>query len=391
MPRKRPAGLPSKKQILDFIATSDQPAGHSEIAGADDSGTVWGVPEQWHAETAAPRLKILERGRRGALGIGDRVLARTEERGAGLIAHPMKKLAKSAELVLGVIRQEGERCWLTPVEKKERGELPVSELKEAEHGDLVLCEISGRPPRVTVRVDAVLGDPFAPRSFTLIAIHKHGLRHEFRQEAIDEATRVSKLPLGEREDLTHLPIVAIDPADARDHDDAIWAAADDDPGNSGGWKAIVAMADVSYYVRPGSELDREARARGNSVYFPDRVVPMLPEELSADICSLKQGKVRAAMACHLKIARDGALKSWRFNRAKICVAANIAYEDAQAAIDAAGEERIEVSSPTCDMPEIEGPVPAQLVATALKPLWACWRALLAARNKREPLELDIPE
>jgi ribonuclease R len=233
----------------------------------------------------------------------------------------------------------------------------------------------------------VLGDPFAPRSFSLIAIHKHGLRHEFSQAAIDEAHRVSALPLGEREDLTHLPIVAIDPEDARDHDDAIWAEAD----GEGGWNAIVAIADVSFYVRPGSELDKEARARGNSVYFPDRVVPMLPEELSADICSLKEGEVRAAMACHLKIGKDGELKSWRFTRAKICVAANIAYEDAQAAIDAAGEERVEVSSPTCSMPPVEGRVPSEIVEKALKPLWACWRALFAARKKRDPLELDLPE
>ena len=440
MPRKRPAGLPSRKQILDFIATSDQPAGKREIARAfglggqdkiqlkallkdmadeglidsapgrafhkaggvpkvavlrvveaDDSGNIFAVPEQWHADGPPPRLRVLERGRRGALGIGDRILARTEERGQGYAAHPMKKLMRSAELVLGVVRKEGERFWLTPVEKKERRELVISDLKDAEAGDLVLCEVSGRPPRVTARVDAVLGDPFAPRSFSLIAIHKHGLRHEFRQEAIDEAHRVSQQKLGEREDLTHLPIVAIDPADARDHDDAIWAAPDDDEDNKGGWKAIVAIADVSFYVRPGSELDREARARGNSVYFPDRVVPMLPEELSADICSLKEGQVRAAMACHMKIAKDGTLKIWRFTRAKICVAANIAYEDAQAAIDAAGEDKTEVSSPTCSMPEVEGAVPEELVRTALQPLWGAWRALLSARNKREPLELDIPE
>jgi ribonuclease R len=440
MARKRTPGLPSRKQILDFIATSDQPAGKREIARAfglggqdkiqlkallkdmadeglidsapgrafhksggvpkvtvlrvveaDDSGNIFAVPEQWHGEGPPPRLRVLERGRRGALGIGDRILARTEERGQGYAAHPMKKLMRSAQLVLGVVRKEGERFWLTPVEKKERRELAISDLKDAEPGDLVLCEVSGRPPRVTARVDAVLGDPFAPRSFSLIAIHKHGLRHEFRQEAIDEAHRVAKLLLGEREDLTHLPIVAIDPADARDHDDAIWAAPDDDEDNKGGWKAIVAIADVSYYVRPGSELDREARERGNSVYFPDRVVPMLPEELSADICSLKEGQVRAAMACHLKIAKDGSLKSWRFTRAKICVAANIAYEDAQAAIDVAGEEAVEVSSPTCSMPEVEGAVPKELVRTALQPLWGAWRALLAARNKREPLELDIPE
>ena len=440
MVRKRSAGLPSRRQILDFIATSDQPAGKREIArafglsgqdkillkallkdmadeglidsapgrafhksggvpkvtvlrivDADDSGNVFAVPEHWQAEGPPPRLRVLERGRRGALGVGDRILARTEERGQGYAAHPTKKLQRSAELVLGVVRKEGDRHWLSPVDKRERRELAIADLKDAEAGDLVLCEVSGRPPRVQARVDAVLGDPFAPRSFSLIAIHKHGLRHEFRQEAIDEAHRVAKQALGEREDLTHLPIVAIDPADARDHDDAIWAARDDAEDNKGGWKAIVAIADVSFYVRPGSELDREARARGNSVYFPDRVVPMLPEELSADICSLKQGQERAAMACHLRIAPDGTLKSWRFTRAKICVAANIAYENAQAAIDTAGEERVEVSSPTCAMPDIEGPVPAELVETALKPLWGAWRALLAARNKREPLELDLPE
>jgi ribonuclease R len=439
-PRNRSPGLPSRKQILDFIATSDQPAGKREIArafglsgqmkielkallkdmadeglidsapgrafhksggvpkvtvlrivDADDSGNVFAVPEQWHADGPPPRLRVIERGRRGALGIGDRILARTEERGQGYAAHPMKKLLRSAELVLGVVRKEGERFWLSPVDKKERRELAIGDLKDAEPGDLVLCEVSGRPPRVTARVNAILGDPFAPRSFSLIAIHKHGLRHEFRQEAIDEAHQVAKQPIGEREDLTHLPIVAIDPADARDHDDAIWAAPDDDEDNRGGWKAIVAIADVSFYVRPGSELDREARARGNSVYFPDRVVPMLPEELSADICSLKEGQVRAAMACHLKIAKDGTLKSWRFTRAKICVAANIAYEDAQAAIDAAGEERLEVSSPTCSMPEVELVVSQHLTESALRPLWGAWRALLAARNKREPLELDIPE
>ena len=436
MPRKRSAGLPSPKQILDFIASSDQPAGKREIARAfglsgqakidlkrllkdmadeglidsspgrafhksggvpkvtvlrvqavDDGGNVWAVPEQWHAETPPPRLRLIERGRRSALGIGDRVLARTEEKGQGFVAHAMKKLARSAELVLGVVRRDGERFWLSPVDKRERRELAIADLKDAEAGDLVLCEVSGRPPRVTARVDAVLGDPFAPRSFSLIAIHKHGLAHEFSREAIDEAHRVAQLPLGDREDLTHLEIVAIDPEDARDHDDAIWA----EPDGKGGWRAIVAIADVSFYVRPGSELDREARSRGNSVYFPDLVVPMLPEELSADICSLKEGADRAAIACHLEISKEGELTSWRFSRAKVRIAANIAYEDAQAAIDAADEERIDVSSPVCSMPDVEGPVPRELVEKVLRPLWGCWRALYAARQKRGPLDLDLPE
>jgi len=479
MARKpKKAGLPTREEILDFIQSSDTPAGKREIAKAfglrgqdkialkrllrdmgdeglidigpgrafhrmggvpkvtvlrvvdvDDAGRVWAVPERWEAETPPPRLRVLERRGRGpALGVGDRLLSRTEEGRDGWIAHPMKRLLKGSELVLGVVHREGERHWLRPVEKKERRELYISDLGAAAPGDLVLAEKTGRPPRVAARVETVLGDPFAPRSFSLIAIHKYEIPHVFPEAVLAEAERVAKLPLGEsappsrlprdfagderivdahdgardepasgtgeREDLTHLPIVAIDPADARDHDDAVWAAPDDDPANPGGWKAIVAIADVSYYVQPGSALDKEARRRGNSVYFPDRVVPMLPERLSADVCSLKEGEDRAALVCHLRISAEGALKSWRFARARVRIAANIAYEDAQAAIDAeAGQERIEVASPVCYMPEIEseGRVPRALVQSTLKPLWGCWRALAKARDKREPLELDLPE
>ncbi len=444
---KRPvkSGLPSRQQILDFLASSDDPAGKREIARAfglkgqdkialkqllrdmgdeglidagpgrafhrmggvpkvtvlrvvdvDESGRVWSVPERWESEEPPPRLRVMERrGRTSALAVGDRILSRTEEGKDGLVAHPMKKLLKGSELVLGVVHQEGSNHWLRPVEKKERRELPISDLGGAGVGDLVLAEKTGRPPRLSARVDSILGDPFAPRSFSLIAIHKHGIPDKFPDSVLEEAERVARQALGEREDLTHIPIVAIDPADARDHDDAVWASEDDDPANEGGWKAIVAIADVSYYVRPGSALDKEARKRGNSVYFPDRVVPMLPETLSADICSLKQGVDRAALVCHLQVASDGRLKGWRFSRARVRIAANIAYEGAQAAIDGgAGQERIEVSSPTCAMPEIESgdpPVDPALVESTLKPLWACWKAMYKARERREPLELDLPE
>jgi ribonuclease R len=419
MPKPAP-GLPTREQILDFIATSSTPAGKREIAkafgltaqqkitlkamlkdmadeglidsasgrafhkmggvpkvtvlrivDADDGGNIWAVPENWHAETPAPRLRVRER-KRGALGVGDRILARTEEAGNGWIAHPMKALARGEELILGVLRQEGSKLWLQGVEKKERREFQVSDAGDGKPGDLVLAEKAGRPPRITARVTEVLGDPFAPRSFSLIAIHKLGIPTVFSPETIEGAEKVAKTPLGDdREDLRHVPIIAIDPADARDHDDAVWATEDDDPKNEGGWKVIVAIADVSFYVRPGSDLDREARRRGNSVYFPDRVVPMLPEVLSADVCSLKEGADRGALVCHMQIAKSGELKSWRFTRAVVRIAANIAYEDAQAAIDG----------------EIEHP----LTETALKPLWACWRALYNAREKRSPLDLDLPE
>jgi ribonuclease R len=468
MPKpKRPAGLPSREQILDFITTSQDPAGKREIARAfglhgadkialkallkdmadeglidsapgrafhkmggipkvtvlrvvdvDEHGQAWAVPERWEADTPEPKLRLRERKKQSALGVGDRILARTEEAGRGWIAHPMKKLARGEELMLGVLHLEGDRWFLQGVEKKERRSFPVSDRGEAQVGDLVLAEKTGRPPRLTARVVERLGDPFEPRSFSLIAIHRHGIPHVFKEELLAEAERVAKLPLdpplrdagegdhakhgggarseaegapppaprsapppaspvplpertrggAEREDLRHLPIVAIDPVDARDHDDAVWAKETDD-----GWNAIVAIADVSFYVRPGSQLDREARRRGNSVYFPDRVVPMLPETLSADVCSLKEGVDRAALACHLSIGKDGQLKTWRFSRAVVRIAKNIAYEDAQAAIDGADT------------------LPEELVENALKPLWACWRALYAARQKREPLELDLPE
>ncbi|ALR21284.1 ribonuclease R [Sphingobium baderi] len=424
----RPAGFPTRDQVMEFITSSDQPAGKREIAKAFglkgqekialkallkdmadeglidigparafhkmggvpkvtvlrivdvDDTTLIATPERWEAEgQPAPRLRVVERGKRGALTIGDRILARTEEAGRGWVAHPMKKLAKASEELLGVV-EEGPKeqngvgkLWLRPVDKRIRRDTPISDAGTAKPGDLVLAEPVGRPPRITARVTDILGDPFAPRSFSLIAIHKHGIPHVFSEQVEEEAVTASGLPLHEdkREDLRHLPIVAIDPVDARDHDDAVWAAPDDDPANPGGYRAIVAIADVSYYVRPGSALDREARKRGNSVYFPDLVVPMLPHQLSSDMCSLRAGEDRAAMACHLIVNAAGKVTSWRFSRSVIRVAAVLAYEDAQAAIDGAKDHA--------------------LLEPALRPLWACWALLRRAREKRDPLALDLPE
>ncbi len=332
------------------------------------------IPDNWQAEgVPMPRVRLSERGR-SALAVGDRVLARTEEAGSGYRAFVMKKLQRANEQLLGVVEKgEGRKLWLKPVDKRIRRMVPISDPGNAEPGQLVLAEQHGQRDRISAKVTEVLGEPFAPRSFSLIAIHKYGIPHDFPSDAIDEAERAAKLPLSadHREDLRHIPIVAIDPVDARDHDDAIWATPDDDPANAGGYRAIVAIADVSYYVRPGGAIDRAARKRGNSVYFPDRVVPMLPEILSADMCSLKAGQDRAAMVCHLVIDASGKLRNWRFTRALVRLAANIAYEDAQAAID--------------------GAKPHDLQDTVLKPLWACWKLLFMAREAREPLDLDLPE
>ncbi len=420
-PPKLPQGMPTAQQVLDFIQSSDIPAGKREIAKAFglkgqqkiklkallkdmaeeglidgkksafhrmggvpkvttlrivdiDDGELIAEPDNWDPEAPGkpPRLTIREpRPRPGVkrpppLKRGDRVLARTEETETGWRAHVMKKLPSRTEGLMGVVEiDKTGKAWLAPVDKRVRQSAPISDRGEAEAGQLVIAERVGRSDRAGVKVVEVIGDPLAPRSFSLIAIAKHGIPHIFPEEALEEAPRAAKLKLSEkaREDLRHLPIVAIDPADARDHDDAIWA----EPDGQGGFNAVVAIADVSFYVRPGSALDREARKRGNSVYFPDRVVPMLPEILSADVCSLKEGEDRAAMACHLHINADGKVSSFRFTRALVRIAHNIAYEDAQKAVDSGA--------------------PPEYLAN----LWDAWRALADARNARDPLELELPE
>ncbi|WP_082456478.1 ribonuclease R family protein [Novosphingobium sp. Leaf2] len=412
----RPApGLPTRKQILDFIQNSPVPAGKREISrefglkGNEkiqlkallkdmaeeglidgkrtafhklgglpkvtvlrvidiDEGEAIAVPDTWQPEDATPppRIRLIEKGRGSALKKGDRVLSRTEESGTGWRAFPMKKLELRAEQVLGVVEIDGAgKPWLAPVDKRIRNSSPISDLGEAKAGELVLGVPMGRSARPSIKVTEVLGEPLAPKAFSLIAIHKHGIPNHFDEETLAEAQEAAKLPLSheQREDLRHLPIVAIDPSDARDHDDAIWAQ----PDGEGGFDALVAIADVSFYVRPGGKIDREARKRGNSVYFPDRVVPMLPEVLSADVCSLRSGEDRAAMACHLKIDAAGKLVNWRFTRALVRIHEVIAYEEAQARID---EDRAEAH---------------------IRNLWACWQLLAAARKDRDPLELELPE
>ena len=419
-PPKRPQGMPTPEQVLDFIQSSDIPAGKREIAKAFglkgqekiklkallkdmaeeglidgkksayhrmggvpkvttlkivdvDEGDLIAEPENWDPEAPGkpPRLIIREPKMRGAkrppaLKRGDRVLARTEETERGWIAHVMKKLPSRTEGLMGVVEiDKTGKAWLAPVDKRVRQSTPIADRGAAEEGQLVIAERVGRSERAGVKVVEVVGDPLAPKSFSLIAIAKHGIPHIFPEEVLEEAPRTAKIKLSEkaREDLRHLPIVAIDPADARDHDDAIWA----EPDGQGGFNAVVAIADVSFYVRPGSALDREARKRGNSVYFPDRVVPMLPEVLSADVCSLKEGEDRAAMACHLHIDAEGKVNKFRFTRALVRIAHNIAYEDAQKAVD-------------------EGNPPEFLAN-----LWAAWKALADARHARDPLELELPE
>ncbi len=427
---KYPQGLPNKEQVIEFINQSHSKVGKREIAKAfglkaqekialkamlrdmadegliDGEGRVFhkmggvpkvtvlkiiaiegktpiAIPEKWAAEgIAPPRIKIIEKGQKSrgsALGIGDRIVARTQESGSGWQAFPIKKLAQSDTQMLGIISKDHkDRHWLKSVDKKNRYDILMSDMGEAKVGDLVLADIAKHRTQSSAKVNKILGDPLSGRTFSQIAIHKFDIPNVFPESTQQEALDVLKLPIIDdtREDLRHLPIVAIDPRDARDYDDALWAQADDDPSNAGGYKAIIAIADVSHYVRPNSALDREAQKRGNSVYFPDLVVPMLPHTLSSDKCSLKAGEDRASLTCQIIIDKNGDVTSWRFKRATIRISANLAYEDAQGAIDATLEK---------------GHAAYEHLNGALRPLWACWALLAKARAARQPLALDLPE
>src|SRR6478609_10747415 len=219
-----------------------------------------------------------------------------------------------------------------------------------------------------------LGNPQDQRATSLIAIHAHGIPDTFPEAVLIEADAAKEPDLKRREDLRHLPFVTIDPVDARDRDDAVWAEADPDPKNRGGWVVMVAIADVASYVKFGSALDKEARARGNSVYFPDRVVPMLPERISNNLCSLQAAEARPCLAVHMVFDKDGRKRSHRFLRGLMRSAASLAYQQAQAAIDGRPDDTT-------------GP----LLDPLLRPLWGAYSSLSRARAERAPLDLDLPE
>ena len=179
----------------------------------------------------------------------------------------------------------------------------------------------------------VIGREDEPRSASLLAIYAHGIPTGFSPAAEAEAEAAQPPTLSGREDLRHVPFITIDPADARDHDDAVYAQPDDDPKNPGGWIVWVAIADVAAYVRPNSALDETAREKANSVYFPDRVEPMLPEVLSNGLCSLREGENRACMAVRMVFGADGRKRSHKFIRGLMRSAAKLSYEQAQAAAE----------------------------------------------------------
>jgi len=351
-----------------------------EVVDVDVDGDVFAKPATSPPGREPPRIHVLPGKRAGAaLGVGDRVLAKLTPVGPDLYqAEPIRELGTAPDQVIGIFERVGREARIVPTDRKIKTEFHVdaADAAQAEPGELVLGEVEagrrlGLPRARIVERIGKFGDP---RSYSLIAIHTHGIRTAYPPAAVAEATAIALPGVDGREDLRTVPLVTIDPSDARDHDDAVWAEPDDDPANPGGFHVIVAIADVAYFVRPGSAIDLEARARGNSTYFPDRMVPMLPEALAADKCSLKPALDRPCLAVHLWYDAGGDKRRHRFVRGLMRSAAKLSYEQVQAAYEGRPE------------PEI-----APLLELAIRPLYRAFIAVDAARERRAPLEIDLPE
>ncbi|PZO06230.1 MAG: ribonuclease R [Alphaproteobacteria bacterium] len=319
-----------------------------------------------------------------APGMGDRMLVKFERGPDGWEARMVKKLDVGTNRVLGVIRKSNKETRVEPVDRRSKDVLVIPQLLAGDlrDGDLVLASIERSDNRYGPKRGKILenvGREDDPRAASLIAIHAHGVPTGFSEAVEREAEAVALPTLKGRDDLRDIPFITIDPADARDHDDAVYAMRDEDPKNEGGWVVWVAIADVAAYVQGGSSLDREARAKGNSTYFPDRVEPMLPERLSNGLCSLKEGENRATLAVRMVFDKDGRKTGHKFHRGLMRSHAKLSYEQAQSAIDG-----IENGGGTDDT---TGPI----MEAILYPLWNAYHTMLKGRLKRSPLAIESPE
>ncbi len=352
-----------------------------DISPDCDPDDLTATPANWNEGNGSPpKVHVqVRRDDRSIPAPGDRILARISREGgnATYIARTMKILPKPRRSQIGIVRMDDQGARLVPVERKQREmRIPPDGLNDARDGDLV--EIESRPRgRLMIpeaRVTKVIGNPMSEGAVSLIALHELEIPYRFPPEVLRAARDIRPVTAKGREDWRHIPFITIDPATAKDHDDAVYAEPDTDKKNPGGHVVYVAIADVAAYVTPGSPLDKEAYLRGNSIYFPDRVVPMLPERISNDLCSLREGEDRPALGVRMVLDDRGNRKSHSFHRATIKVAAGLSYTQAQAAFDG----------------HPEGTAVA-LNDTVLKPLWNAYRAMVRAREKRAPLDLDLPE
>lgn len=353
-----------------------------QVLAPDSQGDLFAQPVEWSGEGGLPLILLSLRQEDPALGEGDRILARLSEVHGHSYQYEgrlIRRIANSPTRVFGIFMRGQEGGEILPIERgsSKNWQVAKGETNGAQDGELVEAEPIGAKNRIRkneVKIVSLLGDPSAPKAVSLIAIQQHNIRNIFPDEVIAEAAKAKPVDPAKRTDLSHLSFVTIDPADARDRDDAIYASADKDSKNKGGHIIWVAIADVAAYVAPDSALDIEARKRGNSTYFPDRVVPMLPDKLSADLCSLHENVPRACIAVRLVLDADGNKLSHSFSRCLINSAASLNYTEVQRAIDGQANEKT-----------------APLIDKVIKPLFAAYISAKLAKSKRQPLDLDLPE
>ncbi len=423
--KRQPAPFPSKEEVLTFIREHDGTVGKREIArafqlkgqqrialkallkeltaeghierdrkrrvaapgrlptvtvieaiGRDPDGELLGRPANWSRDTTPPTIYIAPfPGGHPTLGEGERVLARLKPAGEGVYeAQPMRVVGTAPRRVLGIYRPKVAEGRLVPTDKRAKREfvLRPENAGGAKNGDLVLAELLRGRDRLSLPQVRVVERLSGPGSLSLISLFEHGIPIDFPKQALEQAEAAGPISLGKRQDLRQVPLVTIDGEDARDFDDAVWAAPD--TGKSGGWRVLVAIADVAHYVSADSPLDRSARERGNSVYFPDRVVPMLPEALSNGWCSLRPKEERGCLAVEMRLDAEGRIKKHRFFRGLMRSAARLTYTQVQAAVDGRPDETT-------------GPLLEEVIA----PLYGAYGALLRARAQRGTLDLDLPE
>jgi ribonuclease R len=342
-----------------------------QVTGTDPQGDPIGRPAEWAGPGPPPQI-LLHPERRGqpALVPGERLLARLRPISPGRYeGRTMRRLDDAPGRVLGVFRpnSDGRGGRVIPTDRRAKAEwlVPVGEEGGAVAGEIVSAAplpsttFGLKPARITERLGR-MGDA---RSVSLLVIATHDIPTEFPEAAVAEAEAARAVTVRGRVDLRALPLVTIDGEDARDFDDAVFAEPD-----GAGFRLVVAIADVAHYVQPASALDREAWKRGNSCYFPDRVVPMLPEALSNGWCSLRPDENRGCLFVEMRIDAAGRKLAHVFGRGLMRSVARLTYTQVQELHDSHADTVLPIA-----------------------PLYAAFRALLAARTARGTLDLDLPE
>jgi ribonuclease R len=349
-----------------------------EIIGTDSDGEVLCRPTSQDDDTPTPAIYLNPgKTRIAAPGTKDRLLVRVKKTGPETYeADTIRVLGKGPAVIIGVFEKQGSYGTVRPTTRGRRQDIRVAAENNggARDGDVVAIEYipGGRGSSRQAKVVERIGPLSDPKTFSLIAIHSREIPVEFGAEALRQAESAGAMPLGRRTDIRDLPLVTIDGADARDFDDAVWAAPDEK--RAGGWRIIVAIADVACYVKPGDALDKAAYNRGTSVYFPDRVVPMLPEALSNGWCSLVPQEDRPCVAAEIWIDAEGSIRRHRFFRALMRSAARLTYEQVQRGRDGVPDETI-----------------APLINDVISPLYGAYQALTRGRDKRGTLDLEMKE